>query len=253
MLDLPLEMWVIYALTSLCAFVVSGVLGIGGPLLLLPLLLTHMAPAEAIAMTAPVMLAHSGAKLGVFVRELDRSAVLWMALPALPLAVLGAQLTHRVDGVVLEWVIAVVIVAAVIVPRRRPAPEAQPDGNWRLLGWGAAGGGIAGFSGTAGPILAVALRGRGLVGARFVGTLAALQLALQVARLPTYLATGSLPSSHWPLAGLLALTSVVAVFIARPLLRRLDPTRYRRWLDGLLLVVAIFLFARASLRLLPIH
>lgn len=242
MIDLALG-W--YAVAGFAAFLVASTFGIGGPLILVPLLLMRFEPAQAVALVAPVMLANNLGRLALYHDRVRLAPVLAAGVSALPAAVLAGLFTGLVSGRLLKLVIALFIILAVSLPRllRRELRV----GSRALVGWGGVIGLVAGFSGTAGPPMAIAMKGQGLTGVSFVATVALLQLGLQVVRIPTYASTGVFPSSLWPVALVMSLGALASVFVARPIVERLAPARFRQLLDLLLLVIAAYLLIGLAL------
>jgi len=236
--------WLVYyLLITFGAFVVASTLGIGGPLILIPALMIRMPPAQAVAVVAPIMLVNGLLKLWVFRECLDLRAAGLTCLSALPVALVAAAFTGRVDARLLRIGIGVIIL---VVLALRYGYQISPVVRERgLLGWGALIGAIGGFVGTAGPLLALSIHGYGLSRQRFVATVAAAQAAIQLVRLPTYLGTSTLPLGLLPLALLLATVAASAVFVARALLARMQVAQFQRLLDGFLLLIAVWLIGRA--------
>ncbi|MCG8425537.1 MAG: sulfite exporter TauE/SafE family protein [Proteobacteria bacterium] len=238
-LGMGLDVAALYTAAAFAAFLVASTVGIGGPLILIPILLSELSPAAAVAIVAPVMLFNNMAKLGLYRGHIRLGPALTMAASALPAAVFASLFTGVVEGRVLRLIIALFIVLAVAVPWL--ARRELHVGRRGLVGWGAIVGAVAGFSGTAGPPMALAMKGHGLAGFPFVATVAVVQLALQTVRVPTYLTTGVFPIELWPLASIMSLAAAVSVLAARPLLRHLNPKRFRYLLDGFLLLIATYL------------
>lgn len=244
-LEIGLGAAALLAAAAFAAFLVASTFGIGGPLILLPVLMSVFEPAQAVALVAPVMLCNNIGRMWLYRRDIQLAPALIAGLGALPAALFASLFTGLVPGRALTVAIAGFIVIAVLVPRL--ARRQLRVGRRGLVGWGTAIGLVAGLSGTAGPPMAVAMKGYGLLGVSFVATVAVLQFGLQLVRIPTYLSTGVFPIELLPLAAIMSVAAAASVFAARPILRRLEPARFRRLLDGLLLVIAIYLVFRAAM------
>lgn len=240
-LSLP---WILlFVLAAFFAFVVASTFGIGGPILLLPILMLRLPPAQAIAMIAPIMLFNNLLKLWLFRQYIQVKVALLTGLTALPAALLAATFTGRVDARYLQGGIALIIVASLL--RQYAFREELKVSNRGLVGWGVIIGGISGFAGSAGPPTAVAIKGHGLMKKQFVGTVALLQFALQLIKIPTYVRTGIFPTELWLLTLLLSAVAVVAVLFGWQLIQKMQVHTYRLSLDGLLLLIAVWMIGSA--------
>ncbi len=217
-------------------FVVSATFGIGGVVLLIPMLSQVLPPAQAVAVSAPVMLVNNLGKTWVYRRHVDRRALLLVAALAVPTAFVAALFTAHLDDRVILLSVAGLILLSVVVERARARPTRFSDGA--LLLWGLVTGAISGLCGAAGPPTAIGLRGYGLTRESFVATVAVFAVLLQLAKLPAYLVTDVLPQRLWPLCALLGVTAAVAVAVGPPLLRRVPEVAFKHGVDALLVISA---------------
>ncbi len=220
-------------------FVFSSVFGVGGALLLIPLLAQRMPASHAVALAAPVMLSNNVLKGWVFRKHVDKRAFLLVSALALPAAFAGATFAARVDDRVILLGVAGLILLSLVV--ERGFHKRVRFGSRALFFWGALIGAISGLVGAAGPPTAIGLRGHGLDREAFVGTVAWFAILLQLTKIPAYVAAGSLPAQRWPLAGALALVGAVTVAVAPRLLARVPRRTFSLALDGLLLVSAAWI------------
>jgi uncharacterized membrane protein YfcA len=220
-------------------FVVSATFGIGGVVLLIPMLSTTFPPAQAIALSAPVMLVNNLGKSVIYRRDLDVRALFYVSALSLPCAFLSALWTASVDERVLLLAVAALVVITLVVERVRERPFAMS--SRALLAWGVVTGTISGLCGAAGPPTAIGLRSYGLQKGAFVATVSVFAVLLQFAKLPAYVATDVLPLRLWPLALLLSVLGIVAVLTGPRLLSRVPERRFRDVVDGILLVSAVWL------------
>jgi hypothetical protein len=227
-------------------FVVSATFGIGGVVLLIPMLSTTLPPAQAVALSAPVMFVSNLGKSWVYRRHVDVRALFYVSALSLPMAFVAALWTVDVDERVLLLAVAALILVTLWVERVRATPvRMSPRG---LVWWGLVTGVISGLCGAAGPPTAIGLRGYGLHKDAFVGTVAVFAVLLQFFKVPAYVATDVLPAAMLPLAGVLGAAAVVAVVVGPRLLRRVPEAAFRHVVDGILLVSAIWLIVDAIRR-----
>lgn len=230
--------WVmLLCLATFLAFTVAATLGIGGPLILLPILMLKFSPAESIAIIVPAMLINNIGRLGIFYSYLQIKPALLMLATALPFATVMAFFTGIVHPSVLKGLI-ILVISYMLMSRYVFSIQFKVKHRDLML-WGIPTGVISGLSGTAGPPMAIAMRGHGLVLEQFVATTALVQAGLQIVRLPVYLSTELLTTPHWTLAFIMAVSSIPSVFLSRMILKRLKPTSFRVALDILLGIIGL--------------
>jgi uncharacterized membrane protein YfcA len=225
-------------------FLVSSVLGVGGTMLLLPILVGVMPAAEAVALVSPVMLFNNVVKAFLFRRAAVGRAAVLVSITCVPVAYVAAGMAADVDEAVIKIGIALLILAALALERLGPTL------GWRgrltvsdagLVGAGVVIGAASGLCGAAGAPTALAMRGYGLTREAFVGTIALMAIALQLGKIPAYVHSGLLRSDTLTLALSLCLVAGLSVPVGRAVLRRIDARRFRGWLDGLLFALALYL------------
>ena len=231
--------FVVVSVVGFFGFVVSATFGIGGVVLLIPMLSTTLPPAEAIALSAPVMLVNNIGKSIVYRRSLDLRALWLVSALSLPTAFVAALWTARVDERVLLLGVAGLVIFTLFVERVQQRSIRMSARA--LLLWGLVTGTISGLCGAAGPPTAIGLRSYGLEKNAFVATVAVFAVFLQFAKLPAYVITDVLPARMWPLALWLALLGVVSVATGPRLLSRVPERMFRNIVDGILLVSAAWL------------
>jgi uncharacterized membrane protein YfcA len=222
-------------------FVVSATFGIGGVVLLIPMLSMTLPPAEAVALSAPVMLVNNLGKSWVYRHSLHPRALWLVSALSLPTAFVAALLTASVDERVLLLGVAGLVLATLFVERVKQRALQMSDRA--LLLWGLVTGVISGMCGAAGPPTAIGLRSYGLQKDAFVATVAVFAVFLQFAKMPAYVATDVLPARMAPLAAWLAILGIVAVATGPRLLSRVPERMFRNIVDGILLVSAVWLLA----------
>ncbi len=228
----------VVVVVGFCGFVISATFGIGGVVLLIPLLSMVLPPAQAVAVSAPVMLVNNLGKTWVYRRHLDRRALWLVSALAVPTAFCAALMTATIDDRVILLAVATLILLSVIVEHAgRPVRLSDRA----LLFWGLVTGVVSGLCGAAGPPTAIGLRGYGLTREGFVATVAVFAVLLQVAKVPAYVVTDLLPLRLLPLCALLGAVAVVAVAIGPRLLRRVPERSFKLVVDGLLILSALWL------------
>jgi len=218
----------------------TTVAGIGGGLVITLVLAVAWEPHAALAVSAPALLMGNAHRLWLLRAEVDRTAALLLAAPALVGALMGGFVAAALPDVVLQWLLLAVTVLALLrelgvvwLPRARP---------W-LVGGGVLVGLTTATSGGGGLLLAPLMLAAGLRGLPFVATGAVVGTTMHVAQSLAFGSTGLLGPDRLPLALVLG----VAILGGNTLGRRVRPRLGERashrltWgtlLGGMLLAVA---------------
>lgn len=225
-------------------FLISTTTGIGGGLVLAPMMMQLMPAGEAISVTAVVLVGNNLFKMVLLREHIRWRAVGLVAVTALPLAIAGAFLTGIIDDRLLRGAVGVMVMVSLAVQRAFTEPVTVRARALPVLGVGI--GFISGVAGMAGPLAAIAYRGYGLDRERFVGTVATLALFMATVKIPTYIVTGILPLERLPLAGVLIGVAFLGVASGRALLARMNARVFRLSLDAFLLVIGCVLVYQAA-------
>jgi uncharacterized membrane protein YfcA len=227
-----------YALVLIVGFVagtVSGIVGTGATIILLPVLVLQFGPREAVPIMAIVALMSNFAKITSWWKEIDWRACGAYALGGIPAAAIGARTLlilpeHLID-------IALGVFFLVMVPGRRwLASRNLKFGFWHLAAAGAVIGFLTGIVVSTGPLSVPAFAAYGLAKGAFIATEAAGSLALYISKALTFRQFGALPVDIM-VKGLISGSSVMAgTYTARLIVERLSVVTFQRLLDGVMIV-----------------
>jgi uncharacterized membrane protein YfcA len=222
------------------AGLVSGIVGTGATIILLPVLVIAFGPQSAIPIMAIVALMSNFAKITSWWREIDWRATAAYALGGIPGAALGARTMlslppHLVD-------IALGSFFLIMIPGRRwLAARRYKVGPGVLVPAGFAIGFLTGIVVSTGPITVPLFSAYGLVKGAFIATEAAASLAVYVSKAVTFRSFGALPTDII-LKGLITGSSVMAgTYAAKLMVERLSISTFQRLLDGVMLVSGLSL------------
>jgi len=234
---------VTYALVLIVGFVagtVSGIVGTGATIILLPILVLAFGPREAVPIMAVVALMSNFAKITSWWKEIDWRAVGAYALGGVPAAALGARtlliLSERVIDVALG-----LFFLAMVPGRRWIATRNISLGFAGLAIAGAVIGFLTGVVVSTGPLSVPAFTAYGLVKGAFIASEAAGSLALYISKAITFRQFGALPLDIVT-KGLISGSAVMAgTYTARLIVERLSVATFQRLLDGVMIVSALAL------------
>lgn len=236
----PLLIYTLVLVVGFAAGTVSGIVGTGATIILLPILVLAFGPREAVPIMAVVALMSNFAKITAWWREIDWRACGAYALGGVPAAALGARtllvLPERAVDVALG-----LFFLAMVPGRRWLAARNIALGYGGMALAGAVIGFLTGVVVSTGPLSVPAFAAHGLVKGAFIATEAAGSLALYVSKAVTFRTFGALPVDII-VKGLITGSSVMAgTYLARLIVERLSIATFQRLLDGVMLVSGMVL------------
>lgn len=230
---------------GLVAGTVSGIVGTGATIILLPILVYTFGPREAVPIMAIVALMSNFAKITSWWKEIDWRACGAYALGGVPAAALGARtllvLPERSIDVALGLFFLAMVPGRHWLGRRNVTFSA-----WHLAIAGAVIGFLTGIVVSTGPLSVPAFAAYGLVKGAFIATEAAGSLALYISKAVTFRQFGALPVDL-VVKGLISGSSVMAgTYLARLIVERLSVATFQRLLDGVMVISGLALLWAAA-------
>lgn len=229
---------------GLVAGALSGIIGTGSSIVLLPILVFQFGPKQAVPIMAVASVMANVAKVLAWWREVDWRAFAAYSIPGVPAAALGARTllalpSHTVDGALGVFFLA-------MIPFRRWLYIHDFRLKlWQLALAGAAIGYVTGIVLSTGPLSVPAFAARGLLKGAFLSTEAASSLALMISKVTTFRASGALPLTTL-FRGLIVGSSVMAgTFIGKAIVQRMSLHAFQHVLDALLLCSGVSLLYAA--------
>jgi uncharacterized membrane protein YfcA len=219
----------------------SGIIGTGSSIILLPILVYQFGPKQAVPIMAISSLMANVGKMLSWWREVDWKAFAAYSITGVPAAALGAHTLLVLPPRLVDIALGLFFLA--MIPGRRWLAAM----NIRLRLWQlAVAGGLIGFvTGivlSTGPLSVPAFTAYGLSKGAFISTEAASSLALMISKIATFRQLGALPMPSI-IKGLIIGASVMAgSFAGKAVVQRMSLTAFQHILDGLLLCSGLALF-----------
>jgi uncharacterized protein len=226
------------------AGLVSGIVGTGATVILLPVLVITFGPREAIPIMAIVALMSNFAKITAWWRQIDWRACAAYALGGIPAAAMGARTLLVLPETAVELALGLFFLA--MVPGRRwLAARNMTIGLGGLVIAGAVIGFLTGIVVSTGPLSVPTFAAYGLVKGAFIATEAAGSLALYISKALTFRQFGALPTDII-VKGLISGSSVMAgTYTARLIVERLSVTAFQYMLDIVMVISGLALLWQA--------
>lgn len=230
---------------GLLAGTLSGVIGTGSSMLLMPVLVILYGPQQAVPIMAIAAIMGNLGKVLSWWREIDWRACCAYCVTAVPAAALGVRTLLALPPHAVELALGVFFVA--MVPARRWLARHAIQFSLRQLAMiGAVVGFLTGIVVSTGPITVPVFMGYGLVKGAFLATEATGSLAVYGAKVVVFNHFGALPLPV-VLDGLITGSAVMAgTFVARRIVTRMSPGTFKLVVDGLMLSSGLSLLWAAA-------
>jgi len=226
---------ILVLIVGLVAGVLSGIVGTGSSIMLVPVLATIYGPKAAVPIMAVAALMANLSRILVWWRTVDWRAFAAYGITAGPAAFFGAQTLLILPSRAVDLTIGLFLISMIPI-RHWLAKRMIRLKLWHLAIAGAVIGFLTGIVVSTGPISVPVFLGYGLVKGAFLATEAASSLVIYVVKVLTFQTSGALPWDLF-LKGLITGFSIMAgTFIAKPFVLRLAPETFRHVMDGLMLI-----------------
>jgi uncharacterized membrane protein YfcA len=223
---------------GLVAGTISGIVGTGSSIMLVPVLVYEFGPKQAVPIMAVAAVMANLSRILAWWREVDWRACAAYSITGIPAAALGARTLLVLPSRAVDISIGLFLIAMVPV-RHWLARHKFKLSLWHLAIGGALIGFLTGIVVSTGPLSVPLFMFYGLSKGAFIATEAASSLGLYFSKSVTFERFGALT---WDvgLKGLIAGSSLmVGAFIAKPFLLKLDPGVFRVVMDAIMLAAGL--------------
>lgn len=236
--------YIFVLLAGFAAGCLSGVIGTGSSILLLPVLVHAFGPKQAVPVMAIAAVLANLSRVLAWWREVDWKAVAAYSLTGVPAAALGARTLLALPAHIVEIALGVFFLG--MIPLRHLLMRLHWQARlWHLAVAGALIGFLTGIVLSTGPLSVPVFLAYGLLKGAFLATEAASSLAIYLSKAVTFREFGALPAAVL-LQGLIVGASLMAgTFAGKALVLRMSAAAHGHVLDGLLLMSGLALLAAA--------
>lgn len=232
-------------IVGLVAGTISGIVGTGSSIMLMPVLIYQYGPKEAVPIMAVAAVMANFSRILAWWREVDWRACFAYSITGIPAAALGARTLLALPSHAVDMAIGLFLIAMVPV-RHWLARREIKIGLWHMAVGGAVIGYLTGIVVSTGPLSVPLFLFYGLTKGAFLATEAASSLALFLSKSVTFQRFGAL-TSDVAFKGLIAGSSLMfGAFIAKRFVLRLDPNVFRLVMDGIMIIAGLSLLWSAA-------
>ena len=231
---------------GLVAGTLSGIVGFGSSIMLMPVLVIAFGPLQAVPIMAIAAIMANLSRILVWWREVQWRTCAAYSATAMPFAALGAATLLVLPTRVIELALGVFFIAMIFVRRWMADREIRlKRAHLALIGVPV--GYLTGIVVSTGPLTAPVFLAAGLVKGAFLSTEAAASLAVYAAKIAVFRSFGALPVEIVSKGLIVGSTLMAGAFIAKRFVMKMEPERFRLLMDGLMLVSGASLLIAASI------
>jgi uncharacterized membrane protein YfcA len=237
-------LYAVIAITGILAGIISGMVGTGSSIILLPALAWTFGPKTAIPVMAVAAIVGNISRVLLWRKDINLKAFFLYSVPGIPAAVLGANTLWVMPARLSD--ICIGLFFFLLIPLRHVArTKALTLIGWQLALAGALIGFLTGVVFSTGPLTIPVFAGYGLVKGALLSTEAAASFAIYFAKASSFSAIGAMPW-HVLVSGLLVGTTLVTgMLIGKRWVMRISDRTFNRLIDGMLLVAGASLLRDA--------
>ncbi|MBD5653846.1 MAG: sulfite exporter TauE/SafE family protein [Candidatus Eremiobacteraeota bacterium] len=221
-------------IVGLVAGIVSGIIGTGSSIMLLPILVFQYGPKQAVPIMAIAAIMANVARVAAWWREVNWRAFAAYSLPGMPAAALGARTLLVLPSHVVDVALGLFFLAMIPV-RRWHDNQTFRMHLWQLAIAGACIGFLTGIVLSTGPLSVPAFTSYGLMKGAFLSTEAASSLALYITKAITFRELGALPPAAILRGIIIGSSLMIGAFIGKAVVLRMNDTIFQHLLDALML------------------
>jgi len=230
---------------GLVAGTISGIVGTGSSIMLMPVLVYAFGPKQAVPIMAVAAVMANLSRVLAWWREVDWRACTAYSLTGIPAAALGARTLLVLPAGAVDIAIGSFLIAMVPV-RHWLARHELKITLWQLALGGAVIGYLTGIVVSTGPLSVPLFLFYGLSKGGFLATEAASSLGLYLSKSATFQRFGALDADVAS-KGLIAGASLMSgAFIAKRFVLTLKPDVFRLIMDGIMIVAGLSMYWNAT-------
>ena len=231
---------------GLVAGTLSGIVGFGSSIMMMPVLVVVFGPRQAVPIMAIAAILANVSRMLVWWRDVDGRACAAYSVTAIPGAMIGARTLLVLPPRIVEGALGALFIALIPL-RRRFAASNRRFCVGHLAALGLPVGFLTGVVASTGPITVPIFLAYGLVKGAFLATEAASSLAMYASKAIVFRAFDALPADIVAKGLVTGSSLMIGALVAKRFVLKIPPERFRMLMDGLMLIAgATMLWAAAD-------
>jgi uncharacterized protein len=232
--------WLVVLALGLAAGTLSGIVGFGASIMLMPALMFAFGPQEAVPIMAIAALLANFSRVLVWWRDIDWRANAYYCITAVPMAALGARTLLVLEPRIVEGILGGLFL--VMIPARRWLfARGMRVKAWHLTVVGAAIGFLSGLVASTGPINTPFFLAYGLVKGAYLATEALGSMAIGLTKALVFQRFNALPLETVGRGLAIGASLMVGSRLAKRFVLRLEADQFRVLMDLLLVGAGLVL------------
>jgi len=220
---------------GLIAGTLSGIVGFGSSIMLMPVLVIAFGPREAVPIMAVAAIMANLSRVAVWWREIEWRVVGAYAFTGIPAAAVGARTLLVLPPGIVELVLGLFFIAMIPLRRWLAARHLRLR-LWHMAVVGAVIGFLTGIVVSTGPVNTPFFLAYGLIKGAFLGTEAMASVAVYISKVLVFRSYGALPLQAIGQGLIIGCSLTAGSFLAKRFVLSLEPEKFRLLMDALLLV-----------------
>lgn len=216
----------LFFLFAFLAEVAGTITGFGSSTLIFPFALLVMDFKSALVLVAFLHIFGNLGRVAFFREGLDKRLILLFGIPSVVLTLLGAALVNYISPNVLTFILGVFLVVFAAVSLAKPALRFPATKASAVVG-GAVSGFAAGLIGTGGALRSSFLISFDLNKNVYIATAAVIAIAVDITRIPVYLAGGFLDTRYYWYIPVSFAIAMVGSFLGKRIVNRISQHAFR--------------------------
>ena len=236
--------WAAILALGLVSGTLSGIVGFGASIMLMPVLMLAFGPLEAVPIMAIAALLANFSRVVVWWREIDWRANTYYCATAIPAAALGARTLLILEPRLVEGILGAMFL--LMIPARRwLLARGLRINAWHMALVGAGIGFLSGMVASTGPINTPFYLAYGLVKGGYLATEALGSMAIGITKAVVFQRFNALPLETVARGLIIGTTLMIGSRLAKGFVLRLDVHQFRLLMDCLLTGAGLALLAGA--------
>jgi uncharacterized protein len=232
--------WAAILALGLVSGTLSGIVGFGASIMLMPVLMLAFGPLEAVPIMAIAALLANFSRVVVWWREVDWRANTYYCATAIPAAALGARTLLILEPRLVEGILGAMFL--LMIPARRwLLARGLRINAWHMALVGAGIGFLSGMVASTGPINTPFYLAYGLVKGGYLATEALGSMAIGITKAVVFQRFNALPWETVARGLVIGATLMIGSRLAKSFVLRLDAHQFRVLMDCLLAAAGLML------------
>ncbi len=237
--------YLIVLLVGVGAGTLGGVIGTGSSLILMPVLVIFFGAQQAVPIMAIGAMMGNLGRVITWRQEIDWRACVAYSATAVPAAIFGVHTLLALSQHTIELALGIFFISMIPV-RHWIASRKIQFSSLHLALIGAPVGFLTGIMVSTGPITVPIFTLYGLERGAFLGTEAAASMLVYLAKVATFKGLDALPFKLVGQGLVVGSALMIGSFIARPIVLKIAPTKFKWMVDALMLASGLSLIWAAS-------